>query len=366
MIPEDLATRIQADKNSNITSDQQDAINNLISQINSHSQVAPEYKTHLLRVLNGSPDKVLTAATFLPFMQSPGTTPMELVSILKKGFQVLRTGGAGRPPATTSVQLQSASSSGSFSDPGLSASRQPSQSSRSTRLSSYGSKLQNRPPERRCEICGKTWSGGSSLIAAHIIPVGATNSGRSPDFWKLLGFFWEKPDVVELQNILMADGVRSFSNGIVMEQGVHSLFDCLEIRLEPIWDSVTATSMDLAIRFNSNRRLEITNYWRPPLTSSAGVSRFNFEDGDEITLETSDPVEYPLPSPTLLHLRNVLTNVCFLSGAGYQRDPFEWDDDEDQSVKLNDKVDCKTESSYKNQMLHRWIEEQRLADLRIM
>ena len=159
-------------------------------------------------------------------------------------------------------------------------------------------------------------------------------------FWRHLASFW-CPDRIERwkKTAMGPSGTEVLENVMCLSRESHGLWGKARFALQPVELSVDRKA--LTVRFFW---IPVSKYMKtmdlkatPFLPSNLGhtgkrIKLFDCESekpicsGDIITMKTSDPDEYPLPSFALLEMQWFLTRALGLSGAA-DVDPADWDSD---------------------------------------
>ncbi|KAI9816977.1 MAG: hypothetical protein M1832_004961 [Thelocarpon impressellum] len=187
-----------------------------------------------------------------------------------------------------------------------------------------------------CRVTGRPGGpDGGVLEAAHILPRmhGQQRNSKSANLMNLLGALFGVEAVEALiQNVLNAGenlgrGIDRHDNGIALQPTVHREWDRTLFSLEVDWNTLDRNTGEFTCRFRQHGTVSFRNYWIPSTTSSAGRSTFaELEDGDEIPIRRATHVsgrELLLPSPFLLHVRDVIGRIAHMMGAAG------WDDLDD-------------------------------------
>lgn len=126
----------------------------------------------------------------------------------------------------------------------------------------------------------------------------------------------------------MTHGDKSLTNSIVIDYPLNIRYPNLGLYLEPVWDTITLTSMKLMFYFG-NYDPQIISLWLSYCVEIKDPIAYHmFSNANEIQLVATDPIQYPLPSPTLLHIHCLLTRVCFSPGP--ESNSSDWYEDENE------------------------------------
>ncbi|KAE8421407.1 hypothetical protein BDV36DRAFT_292333 [Aspergillus pseudocaelatus] len=194
--------------------------------------------------------------------------------------------------------------------------------------------------DKYCLLTGK----GEPVEIAHIYPYSMMGKPKTTQelFWRHLESFWHPERIARWKKTVMdPSGVKVLENIMCLSRDSHGLWGKARFALQPLELSVDRKA--LAVRFfwipvskyMKTMGLKTTPFLPPNLGHTGQRIRlFNCESekpicsGDVITMKTSDPDEYPLPSFELLEMQWFLTRALGLSGAA-DVDPAEWDSDSD-------------------------------------
>ena len=187
-----------------------------------------------------------------------------------------------------------------------------------------------------------------------------TIKGPTPSFWDTLRLFWSKEKIDAWFNAIFSNSTRTevCQNLISLTSTAHDYWERAYFVLKPI-----RISDDL-------KRLDVQFFWLSLASSTPAVKilqapsisatnhgpnlarLFNHETrqeicfGDEISLETDDPILRPLPDFRLLEMQWFLHRVTAMSGAAEPQDDFYRDSDDDIATALQDQWDMYTEDDW--------------------
>jgi len=198
-------------------------------------------------------------------------------------------------------------------------------------------------------ICVLT-KAGEPIEVAHIYPFclrsELTPANRSePSFWSILRHFWSKERVDAWYNAILSKGTEACHNLMCLAPSAHKYWEKAHFALKPIRLS------------DDNKRLDVQFFWlvkgnHTPVVSILQHPSLSVDlrrgpnrtvlvnadtlrvicSGDEISLETSNAEQYPLPDVRLLEMQWFLHRVAAMSGAAEPRDDFGDDSDDDFSM----------------------------------
>ncbi|OCK86096.1 hypothetical protein K432DRAFT_421279 [Lepidopterella palustris CBS 459.81] len=193
---------------------------------------------------------------------------------------------------------------------------------------------------------------GEPIDVAHIYPFSMryeynTVNRTTPSFWNILRLFWSDERVNGWYNAIFPLGTEICYNLICLCPNAHRYWEKAYFALKPIRLS------------NDKKRLDVQFFWLPPRhhVYQVGILQrpslpsaldrgpnktmlFNLDtckkicSGDEISLETDDPVSRPLPDFRVLEMQWYLHRVTAMSGAAEAQDDFCGGDDSDDDLAL--------------------------------
>ncbi|KAI9368433.1 hypothetical protein BJX61DRAFT_537260 [Aspergillus egyptiacus] len=196
----------------------------------------------------------------------------------------------------------------------------------------------------RDEYCAITKK-DEPLEVAHIYPYSLmTRSGSERDaFWSMLCNFWDADQIQRWKRVVLGpEGTEVLQNMLCLSHDCHGLWGMARFALQPV--ELSEDQKVLKMRFfwlpaaKFSKSVPVTR--RPSLPSDLRhvgkqTKLFNCAtsaqicSGDIITIKTTDPENYPLPSLEILGLQWTLTRVLAMSGAA-DIDPEELDSDSDE------------------------------------
>src|SRR5947207_3372363 len=189
-----------------------------------------------------------------------------------------------------------------------------------------------------------------------------------PSFWDILRQFWSEERVDAWYNTIFASGTEVCYNLMCLCPNAHTYWEKACFALKPIRLS------------DDKKHLDIQLFWLPLHKHSSGVDilrtpslpegldqgpnrvkLFNCEtdkkicSGDEISLETDDPVTRPLPDLRLLEMQWILHRVAAMSGATEPRNDVKNDNDDDNgAMALQNEWDSYMEDEWDPNMEDEW------------
>ncbi|KAB8264491.1 hypothetical protein BDV32DRAFT_145729 [Aspergillus pseudonomiae] len=200
--------------------------------------------------------------------------------------------------------------------------------------------------DRCCVLTGKE----EPIEVAHIYPYGMMGKPNTEheQFWQYLESYWDLEKIQKWKNAVLGEnGTEVLQNVLCLSRDSHGLWGKARFALQPL--EVSVDHKTLTVRFFW---IPISKYMKtmdlktmPSIPSNLGHTRkriklFNCESekqiysGDIITITTTDPDEYPLPSFELLQMQWLLTRALGLSGAA-DLDSEDWDDsDSEEEMEL--------------------------------
>ncbi|OCK79258.1 hypothetical protein K432DRAFT_270588, partial [Lepidopterella palustris CBS 459.81] len=197
--------------------------------------------------------------------------------------------------------------------------------------------------ERDQEECVLTMA-GKPINVAHIYPFSmryeynAVNQ-PTPSFWTILRLFWTKERVDTWYNTIFPLGTEACHNLICLCPSAHRYWEKAYFALKPIRISDDKRRLDIQFFWLPlyNHASQVRILQRPSLPSGLDRGPYFTKlwnvytekkicSGDEIFLETDDPVARPLPDFRLLEMQWFLHRVTAISGAAEPQDDFRGDD----------------------------------------
>ena len=166
----------------------------------------------------------------------------------------------------------------------------------------------------------------------------------SPDqhsIWTALRYFWSKDRVDAWYNAIFSSGTEVVYNLMCFAPHVHRYHEKAFFALEPKEISEDKKRLKVKFfwmpRYSYSAKVDILRTPSIPEDSDGRIRRVGLwnvltdekiRSGDEICLETDDPVRLPLPDWNLLQMQWTLHRVAALSGAAESRDDFDEGDDD--------------------------------------
>ncbi|OAX77409.1 hypothetical protein ACJ72_08293 [Emergomyces africanus] len=180
------------------------------------------------------------------------------------------------------------------------------------------------------------------IDVAHIFPFSmGRNHQQTQSFWLLLRVFWSEERVAGWKKAILPNGTETPENLMCLAPNLHRLHTNGRFALQPIKLSEDQTKLtlrfywlprpDLPARRSLRDRAHIDdNLTELPrhLNIHNSITHRPVCSGDEIILETSDPINLPLPDIRLLDMQWVLQRLMALSGAA-EADGDDLDDDDE-------------------------------------
>jgi hypothetical protein len=188
-----------------------------------------------------------------------------------------------------------------------------------------------------------------------------TTTQHSLSFWEILRIFWCKERVDTWFHAIFSTPARTevCQNLLCLCPNAHAYWERAYFALKPIRISDDKKRLDVQFFWlSSNPYVPRINILQAPSLSAPdhgpNLARlFNHEtisqicSGDEISLETDDPVLRPLPNFMLLEMQWFLHRVTAMSGAAEPQDDFhDKDRDNDVVSALQDRLDMYTEDDW--------------------
>jgi hypothetical protein len=175
-----------------------------------------------------------------------------------------------------------------------------------------------------------------------------------PEFWQLLGVFWNEDRIARWKKIVFPDpsnpatGVESCVNLICLSPDAHSMWNKGIFALKPL--GLSPDKKELTIQFfwqpqyshKPGDRIDLLTEPRPSrglksigedycLTYPRGGSSHDIESGQIFKIATENPRSNPLPSWDLLEMQWFLQRLTAMAGAAdWPR--FEFDDDDTDCI----------------------------------
>lgn len=218
--------------------------------------------------------------------------------------------------------------------------------------------------ERDQKKCVLTSAGEPNDIA-HIFPFSMryeddTITQQSLSFWETLRMFWSKETVDIWYRAIFSTPARTevCQNLLCLCPNAHAYWEKAYFVLKPI--GISADKKHLDVQFfwlSSNPHVLGVDILQAPSLSASdhgpNLTRLlNSEtctvirSGDEISLQTDDPVLRPLPDFRLLEMQWFLHRVTAMSGAAEPQDNFHDDSDDDIATALYDRCDMYTQNDW--------------------
>ncbi|KNG84143.1 hypothetical protein ANOM_008303 [Aspergillus nomiae NRRL 13137] len=195
-----------------------------------------------------------------------------------------------------------------------------------------------------CVLTGKE----EPIGVAHMYPYSMMDKPKTEQtlFWEYLESFWHLEKIQKWKNAVIGEnGTEVLQNVLCLSRDSHGLWGRARFTLQPL--EVSDDRKILTVRFFW---IPISKYMKtmdlktmPSIPLNLGytgkrIKLFNCESGkqiysgDIITITTTDPDEYPLPSFELLEMQWLLTRALALSGTA-DFDPEDWDDSDSEEEK---------------------------------
>jgi len=168
-----------------------------------------------------------------------------------------------------------------------------------------------------------------------------------PSFWNTLRQFWSEERVDAWYNAIFPRGTEACHNLMCLTRSAHKYWRDALFALKPIGLSDDRKRLDMQFFWLAKgNHSEVGILQRPalPVDLDQGPNITKLYNvltdkkicsGDEISLETDDPVAHPLPDLRLLEMQWFLTRVAAMSGAAEPQDEFDDDSDDDLVTKMN-------------------------------
>jgi HNH endonuclease len=188
---------------------------------------------------------------------------------------------------------------------------------------------------------------------------------QAPSFWDTLRIFWSKERVDAWYNAIFSNPAKTevCQNLLSLSPNAHAYWERAYFALKPMRISDDKKRLDIQFFWlSSNPHVPGVTILQAPSLSAPdhgpNLARlFNHEtitqicSGDEISLETDDPVSRPLPNFRLLEMQWFLHRVTAMSGAAEpQDDYYDEDSDDDIATALQDRWNVYTEDDWDMEM----------------
>jgi hypothetical protein len=195
---------------------------------------------------------------------------------------------------------------------------------------------------------------------------------QTPTFWNTLRLFWSEKRIDAWYNAIFSQVTKTevCQNLLCLSPHAHAYWERAYFALKPM--RISDDKKHLNVQFfwlSLNPHVPGTTILQAPSLSASdqgpNLTRlFNndtcaiIKSGDEICLETDDPVSRPLPDFNLLEMQWFLHRVTAMSGAAEPQDDFHnKDSDNDFMLALQDRLDGYTEDDWDME-----VEEGRTAE----
>jgi hypothetical protein len=172
-------------------------------------------------------------------------------------------------------------------------------------------------------------------------------SRSTPSFWNALHIFWSEERVNAWYDAVFPKGTEACYNLMCLCPDAHKYWEKAHFALKPIGLSDDKKGLDIQFFWlaKGNRTSQVAILQHPPLPVQLDqgpnmTMLLNVQtkqiicSGDQIALETDDPVAHPLPDLKLLEMQWVLNRVTAISAAAEPQDDFGDDSDDDLPVAL--------------------------------
>jgi hypothetical protein len=181
-------------------------------------------------------------------------------------------------------------------------------------------------------------------------------------FWQTLRLFWSKERIDAWYNTIFPNGTEVCQNLICLAPNAQAYWERAYFALKPIRISDDKTRLDIQFFWlSSNPHIGGVDILQAPSLSASdqgpNLTRlFNNEtcavisSGDEISLQTDDPVRRPLPDFKLLEMQWFLHRVTAMSGAAEPHDDYYNDSDVDIVTTLQDQWDMDSDNEWDMEM----------------
>ena len=198
---------------------------------------------------------------------------------------------------------------------------------------------------------------GEPIEVAHIYPYWMRSehspvNRSAPSFWNILRQFWSKQRVDAWYNAIFPAGTEVCHNLMCLCPNAHKYWEKAHFALKPIGLSDDMKRLDIQFFWlaKGNNPSEVCILQRPPLpvhlNQGPNVTKlYNVQEdkaicsGDQISLETDDPIAHPLPNLRLLEMQWFLNRVAAMSGAAEPQDDFGNDSDDDLPMATQERWD---------------------------
>jgi hypothetical protein len=198
---------------------------------------------------------------------------------------------------------------------------------------------------------------GEPNEVAHIYPFSIQYEDNRTSFWNTLRVFWSAERVDAWYNAIFPLGTEVCQNLICLAPHAHAYWERAYFVLKPIRISEDKKRLDLQFFWLvTNPHVIGVNILQAPSVSASDqgpnqTMLFNTESrkirsGDEISLETDDPVLRPLPDFKLLEMQWFLHRVTAMSGAAELQEDFDDNSDDDIATAPQGRWDRYTEDGW--------------------
>jgi hypothetical protein len=173
----------------------------------------------------------------------------------------------------------------------------------------------------------------------------SANRNDKDSIWNTLELFWAKDRVDAWFRAVFPSGTETIRNRLCFSPNAHRYHGAARFALQPVELSEDKKCLKMSFWWliqNPNSRVNILKVPPHSATLDHGLNNiklWNVEteekitSGDELLLETSDPVNLPLPDWDLLDMQWVLQQLAALSGGAEPKDDL--DGDEDKGIPLH-------------------------------
>ena len=204
---------------------------------------------------------------------------------------------------------------------------------------------------------------GEPIDVAHLYPYSMRNDRPSADpsnIWRMMRVFWSDSRVQAWEDAIFPNGTEVVQNLVCLAPNYHKYHGAARFALKPLELSA------------DKRRLKLEFVWFPLHKNSSSVDIFEcpsiphglshgpnkielwnvetrqiLRSGDEIWLETDDPLLKPLPDWRILDMQWVFQRVAALSGAAEPSvDVIDSDGDSEDSVAFLEETSVFDEDEY--------------------
>lgn len=190
---------------------------------------------------------------------------------------------------------------------------------------------------------------GEPIEVAHIYPYCLrseyTSSLAEPSFWDTLRLFWSQERVNAWYDAIFPGGTEACHNLMCLAPHAHAYWGKAHFALKPIEVSHNKKRLDIQFFWlaKGNRASQVNILQRPlsPVYLNQGpnvTKLLNVQtnrtlcSGDQISLETNDPVTQPLPDLRLLDMQWILHRLQAMSAAAEAQDDFDDDSESDDDL----------------------------------